>query len=161
MAYCKTARFVQFCAIGARTEVATMEPIPLIKRFADGDRIYVRAQQVWLVLVSIVMTSERQPKKPTTITYGELAVRMGYPDKRAGHTLARQLGIVGEYCKFNDLPALNAIVVNELTRAPGTDVVLRDGSTVAREQADIMRQDWYALRIPTTGTFRKVWESMN
>ena len=138
-----------------------MDEIPKIKRFADGDRVYVRAQQIWLILVAAVMNSGRNPRRPTTITYGDLAVLMGYPDKRAGHTLARQLGIVGEYCKLNDLPALNAIVVNEVTKTPGADVVVRDGSTVAREQADIMTEDWYALRVPTTGTFRKVWESLS
>jgi len=41
---------------------------------------------------------------------------MGYDSRRAGITLARQLGIVGEYCKANDVLPLNAIVVNQRTR---------------------------------------------
>lgn len=135
-----------------------MTDIPEIKRFAKGDRVYVQAQQIWLILVAFVMHSDRNPKRPATITYGDLAVCMGYPDKRAGHMLGRQLGIVGRYCVSNGLPALNSIVVNQDTGMPGADVVLGAGRTVAQEQRDIMKQDWFSFRVPTTGTFRKVWE---
>lgn len=141
-------------------KVKAKQNIPKIKRFARGDRLPVQAQQVWLILVAFVMHSKHDPKHPTTITYGEVAAAMGYPDPRAGHTLGRQLGIVGEFCKANDLPPLNAIVVNQNTGMPGNEVVLRDGRTVRQEQAAVMREDWFCLRVPTTGTFRKVLEAL-
>ena len=94
------------------------------------------------------------------MTYGELALRMGYEDTRAGHMLARQLGIVGTYCLMNDLPALNAMVVNATTNVPGEDVVLTPGRTFPQELQAIYRQDWYKVGVPTTGTLRKVWEAM-
>ena len=138
-----------------------MDDIPEIKRYDIGDRIYVQAQRIWLILVAFVKGPTRKPGDPKTITYGEVAELMGYPDRRAGHMLSRQLGIIGEYCRLNDLPALNSIVVNQTTGVPGEDVLLRDGRTVKEEQRAVMIEDWFSLRIPTTGTLRKVWDSMN
>ncbi len=44
---------------------------------------------------------------------------------------------------------------------PGAGVVLRDDRTVSEEQRAVGAMDWFRLRVPTTGTFRKVWESEN
>lgn len=134
--------------------------IPKVKEFGLGDRVYVQAQSMWLILVAHVMCPERSGIRPRTITYGDLAVRMGYEDPRAGHTLSRALGIVGEYCKYNDLPPLNVLVVNEITKQPGDNVVVRSGKTVSEEQRAVMKQNWFKIRVPTTGTFRQVWETV-
>src|SRR5262249_3139140 len=104
------------------------------------------------------MSSDRNPRKPATIPYGQVAKKMG-KDPRAGRNLKVALGIVGEFCKLNDLPTLNSIVVNEKTGVPGDHVVLRDGHSAAQEQADAMRRNWFDFRVPTTGTFRQVWEA--
>lgn len=130
-------------------------PIPTVKRFERGDRLYVQAQQVWLILVSFAMHATR---KMATMTYGDLALAMGHDNARAGHTLARQLGIVGRYCIENDLPPLNVLVVNQQTNVPGSEVVLRQGRSVREEQKAVLREDWFSVRVPTTGTFRQVWE---
>jgi hypothetical protein len=135
-----------------------MIAIPPLKRFKKGDRLYVQAQQIWLILVAFVMHSKRNPEKPAKTTYGELAKKMGYSDRRAGHMLNRQLWIVGKLCEVNNLPPLNTIVVNKDTGAPGQEVFLRKGRTLDQEQADVMREDWFKIRVPTTGTFRKIWE---
>jgi hypothetical protein len=137
-----------------------MDEIPTIRRYKAGDRLYVQAQRIWLILVAFVSSPTRGPTDEKTITYGELAELMGYPDKRAGHTLGRQLGIVGRYCRLNDLPALNAIVVDQTTGAPGEGVLLRDGRTVKQEQKAVLAQDWFQFGVPTTGTLRKVWASI-
>ena len=63
---------------------------PPLRYFKTGDSVHVRAQQVWLILVSTVMSSARNPRRPTVITYGDLAEAMGM-DRRAGITLNRQL----------------------------------------------------------------------
>lgn len=131
-----------------------------LRRYAAGDRLNVQAQRIWLILASFVSGPTRRPKDARTITYGDLAIRMGYADGRAGHTLARQLGIVGYCCLANGLPALNSIVVNAVTGAPGHDVVLGEGRTVAQEQLAVFRQDWHQVGVPTTGMLRAVWESM-
>jgi len=129
-----------------------------LRRYGAGDRLHVQAQRIWLILASFVSGPTRHHDDSRTITYGELALRMGYADGRAGHTLARQLGIVGYCCLQNGLPALNSIVVNAVTGAPGHDVVLGNGRTVAQEQRAVFRQDWHAVGVPTTGMLRSVWE---
>ena len=133
--------------------------IPKVKRFQRGDRVYVQAQQIWLILVAFVMFGDGSRRKKI-MTYGELAGTMGYDDYRAGHVLGRQLGIIGNYCVINDLPPLNVIVVTQETGVPGDEVILRRRRTVKEEQVAVCRQNWFAIRVPTTGTFRQVWESM-
>lgn len=134
--------------------------IPVVKRFGAADRLYVQAQQIWVILTGFVMWHQHAgAAMPPTITYGDLALKMGHDDRRVGHTLARQLGIVAQFCVRNDLPALNVIVVNQHTKMPGNDVIVRPGRTVHEEQTEVFGTDWYSLRVPTTGTFRKVWEA--
>lgn len=135
--------------------------VPAIRRYAAGDRLPVQAQRIWLILAGQVSGRDTPPShNARTITYGELALRMGYADTRAGHMLSRQLGIVGHYCLMNDLPALNALVVNATTKEPGGDVVLTPGRNFRDELRAIYRQDWYEVGVPSTGTLRKVWEAM-
>lgn len=134
--------------------------IPAIRRYGPGDRLPVQAQRIWLILAGFISGRDAPVPNAKTMTYGELALRMGYVDARAGHMLSRQLGIVGNYCLMNDLPALNAIVVNAQTREPGGDVVLTPGRSFSQEVRAIYRQDWYEVGIPSTGTLRKTWEAM-
>jgi hypothetical protein len=130
-----------------------------IRQYGAGDRVHVQAQRIWLILAGFVSGSTRKPGDPATITYGQLAVAMGL-DPRAGHTLGRQLGIVGRCCIENGLPALNSVVVNATTGAPGDWVVLSDGNSVEMEQRAVFQQDWYQVGVPTTGMLRKVWEEL-
>lgn len=133
--------------------------IPAIRRYAVGDRLPVQAQRIWLILTGFV-SGRPAPVSAAkrTMTYGELALRMGYADTRAGYTLGRQLGIVGHYCLMNGLPALNAMVVNKDTGEPGGDVVLTPPGNFRRELQAIFKQDWYEVGVPSAGTLRKVWE---
>lgn len=137
-----------------------MAMAPRLRLYGTGDRINVQAQRIWLILTAFVSGATRRTGDDRTITYGDLARRMGYADGRAGHTLGRQLGIVGNCCLRNGLPALNSIVVNATTGAPGHDVVLTGGRTVAQEQRAVFRQDWHAVGVPTTGMLRAIWEAM-
>ena len=132
--------------------------IPKIKKFVKGDRVYVRAQQVWVVLVAFVMSKPERSQR--TMNYGDLATKMGM-DSRAGIGLGRELGIVGYFCVQNGLPAINNIVVNRETGVPGVGVVTRKCKTIRHEQVDSFKTDWFEFRVPTTGTFRLVWEWMN
>lgn len=129
-----------------------------IRKFARGDRVYVQAQRIWLILTSFVSSPLRRVGDSGTITYGQLAERMGY-DPRAGHTLGRQLGIVGYCCLENGLPALNSIVVSA-HGAPGPEVVLKPGRNVVGEQKAVMSLDWHTVGVPTTAMLRRVWEAM-
>lgn len=137
-----------------------MKPaIPAIRRYAAGDRLHVQAQRIWLILAAFVSGKTRGSTDRKTMTYGELALEMGYGDARAGHMLGRQLGIVGRCCILNGLPPLNVIVVNQETGVPGDEVVLRPGRSVPKEQRAVFAQNWFEVGVPSTGTLRKVWEN--
>jgi hypothetical protein len=133
-----------------------------VSYYAEGDRLWVQAQRIWVILVGIVIASQVSGAGPKAarITYGDLAEVMGKP-RQAGRTLTRQLWMIGEYCKFNGLPTLNSIVVNQDTGVPGHDVVLSSGNSVAQEMTNVARFNWASVRIPSTATFRDVWEQLS
>jgi hypothetical protein len=130
-----------------------------LRRYALGDRVYVTAQQLWLILTGFVMW-DSTPNRDKRITYGQLALKAGYSSAQAGHMLGRQLGIVGNFCLQNDLPALNAIVVTQHTGMPGDEVVRRHDRSVPEEQNAVLNYNWYLVAAPTTGMLRKVWQNM-
>ena len=85
----------------------------MARRYQTGDRVYVQAQRIWLILSShaVLRREIRCNGFPNGLVgYGDLAELMG-KDRRAGITLTRQLGIVGHYCLEHELPPLNVIVV--------------------------------------------------
>ena len=133
-----------------------------MKTYQRGDSIPKQAQQIWLILVSVVQL--RPNDKSYTggwgrglVTYGAVAELMGKP-RRAGVTLTRQLGIIGKYCEENDLPALNAIVVSKNQGEPGDDVVLSKSDDIAEEQKSVFEEDWFSFRPPTVNQLRGVYE---
>ena len=137
--------------------------VPPAKFFGRGDALYVQAQQIWLILVGLIMARRHvsfdrrlQMRLPELIYYSELCELMGKPG--AQRTLDRQLGITGRYCVLNDLPPINAVVVNKTTEMPGHDVVVRPGRMVEEEMAAAGSYNWYSVRVPTIGAFRKVYD---
>ena len=138
--------------------MAENDDLPTIKRYGESERVHVRAQQIWLILVAWVMEHGSQRHQPEPITYGDLAEKMGL-DRRAGRTLARPLGLVGQLCLANQLPALNAIVVNEQSGRPGHAVVVSEDRSPKEEQRLVFAFNWYSVRMPTPGMFRDVWEA--
>jgi hypothetical protein len=134
---------------------------PVAKFYDPGDRLYMQAQRIWLILVGyVIWRREFTPELPPLITYGALAEQMGI-DPRAGHTLGRQFGIVADFCVRNGLPALNAIVVTRGTREPGDGVVYTPENTLSEEQRAVADFDWFKVRPLTTGTLRQVWEDIS
>lgn len=130
--------------------------------FGEGDRLWAQAQRIWVILVGIVIASQIKGASANSarVTYGDLAQAMGKP-RQAGRTLTRQLWMIGEYCKFNELPTLNSIVVNQDTGLPGHDVVLSSGNSVQKEMSNVARFDWSSVRVPSISTFRDVWEQIS
>lgn len=124
-------------------------------RLAQGSRVWDQAEQVWRILTAVAMMAGRTGKR--TITYGELAEFMGY-DSRAGHTLGRPLGLVGQMCLSSRLPPLNVLVVTQHGQQPGDEVLLRPGSTVAADQEAVLAEDWFGWRAPVAGSFRRLLE---
>jgi len=143
---------------------AKIDGVPAIRRYARGDQLHVTAQRIWMILVALAQ-APRLPdvavgkggRRVPTITYGELADMIGR-SFQAGRTMNRELLIIGEYCKLNNLPCLNALVVN-LEGDCGHGVVLSQGSAGAERRA-IAKVDWFALGVPTTGTLRKLYAAV-
>ncbi|MHC2582673.1 hypothetical protein ACVI1J_005152 [Bradyrhizobium diazoefficiens] len=131
---------------------------PAIRRYSHGDRVYVRAQQVWMILVGHVMNTSGK-FTDRLLTYGDLAKKMGISPK-AAIGLGREVGIVGEYCLLNGLPALNCIVVGQQTGAPGHGVLVGKNKSWRDEARDSFATDWFRYRVPSTGTLRQVWEQL-
>ena len=151
--------------------------VPTIKTYATtGMRDYVRAQQAWMVLTAFVSCCPRaisdlekgkvldidsiSVRKPKTITYGDLAILMGYEKPQAGHTLGTPLWLVGHYCLKNGLPALNSIVVNQETGKPGPGVVKHPGREYTEDQRLVMNTHWFKYRTPSISAFRKMAEEL-
>jgi len=62
-------------------------------------------------------------------------------------------------CLATGLPPLNVLVVTQHGQQPGDEVVLRPGSTVAKDQRDVLAEDWFQWRAPVAGSFRAFLES--
>lgn len=122
----------------------------------EGERNYVRAQVIWQILIGYVQFKQDiSGKGKGLITYGDLADLMGYPDRRAGRTLQQPLGIIFRFCKANDLPYLNAIVVNEDTGIAGWEDMFADEKQHRAEHKRVLSHNWFMVRPPSAGTLKK------
>lgn len=95
-----------------------------------------RAFQAWLILIK--HATERR-----TITYQALSIEMH--GKPAQGTLAGVLGCIAFFCRENDLPALNCIVVRKGTGTSGHGIP--EGGDEMRER--VYEFPWYNLYPPT------------
>ena len=99
--------------------------------------------------------------RPFLISYQNLCETMGLHEK-ASPTISAPLGLVGQFCVANDLPALNLLVVSKKYYRPGSDdLITRPGKTYREEQMDAaFKVNWWSHGTPVPGTFRKVDEYM-
>ena len=131
----------------------------MVRCYGKGDRLYVQAQQIWLILSAYAVfrgTESLNGLPKGLLTYGDLAELMRKP-RRAAYTLGRQLGIVGYYCLSCKLPPLNVIVVNEKEEKPGWRVVWTPGSSVRKDQRKVLQYPWFELRPPTINALKDVY----
>ncbi len=87
------------------------------------------------------------------ITYGEAAKLMGY-SPQAGRTLGGALGLISGFCEKNELPHLNAIVVDFETGEPGEGVPLAKGVNILDVQKEVLRENWFAIKAPSMRNLR-------
>jgi hypothetical protein len=109
-----------------------------------------QALAIWPILVR--RATETGSTTVAKITYGDLAVAIGYPHKGAARAIKPALGLIGLYCIKHNMPALNALVVNQASMEAGDSVVLTDGETPRTERASIIAFDWLAAEPPTAKT---------
>ena len=111
-------------------------------KYSSKERVCVRAQQVWLILVGAVMC---RTGSIVTINYQDLSNKLGFAQ---ANRLNRELGLIRDYCLANKLPPLNSIVVNSRTGEPGFGVETSPESTARLDQIKVMRVDWYEYCVP-------------
>jgi hypothetical protein len=130
------------------------------RKFAQGDRVHVQAQQIWQILVGLLIAKRLEGRTDqVTITYGDLAIAMGR-SSLAGRSIIKPLWIIGEYCKDVGLPTLNSIVINKLRGEPGDHVVLSEGRTIPQEMAAVNQFNWSEISPPSRGTLLVVWNTI-
>lgn len=118
--------------------------------FEQGQPGTLRAQQVWQILTAIAYDRK-------TITYGQLAERMGYPPGVVGPFMNNFLNPVALYCQSNNLPILPVLVVSEITGQPGGGI----DQYVGRERIDgererVFQTNWHLIVPPTSDHFAQV-----
>ena len=95
----------------------------------------VQAQQIWNILVGFVGHGcVGKLGQPGLITYGELADKMGYRAEVA-LTLHDPLTRIAHFCEANDIPYLNAVVVNLATGEAGAEVRRNEAISLAQQVA--------------------------
>lgn len=131
-------------------QIPKLKPLP-----PTGARRHEQAHFIWIALSAWV-----QHQKDRIITYGELAILLGY-EAQAGRTLADALGMVSLYCLYNDLPPLSCIVVPKNSDSPGWEGMIPNGSSVSKEQKRVWKTKWHLFRTPSPGTFRRVKQNLD
>lgn len=135
-----------------------------MKYYKKGDRIPVRAQQIWLILTAHAMLKPDGDYKRDDgwsgwgsgkITYGNLAIQMGM-DPKAGVTLSKHLAVIGYFCQEQGLPPLNAIAINDTSGQPGYGVVETDG--FEEDQKKVWATDWFSIRPPSIKALRDIYD---
>jgi len=105
-----------------------------------------QAKAIWVVLAK--RATDTGSTTVAKITFGDLAVAIGYPHKGAARAIKPALSLIGQYCVKHNLPALNALAVNQASMEVGDEVVVNDGTTPREERANIVAFDWAAVEVP-------------
>jgi len=100
---------------------------------------FERAGRAWYILVEC-------SKNKQSITYGQLADKMGLHPRVCGYFL----GLIQEHCKTKKLPALQSLVVNKRTRTPGNGYIAspRDLREIQRTQDKVFNCAWTRISNP-------------
>lgn len=119
-----------------------------MRAFDDEANVPARAVQIWQILIGAAVRRQ-------TVTYGQLAKIMGFGG--AG-VFGQMLYAIHLYCDANDLPYLNAIVVNKATGEPGGEYPAPRAS-IPRTHARVWEYPWHAYYVPSQADLRASWES--
>ena len=113
----------------------------------------VRAQQVWTILIGAA--SNRQ-----TMTYLELAIRMGFKENVPARVTAPYMDAVARYCQQAGLPPLTVLVVGQNTGIPGDGLLpfIPEDSTYDAEREKVYQCQWHQMVVPSPDEFRGVWQ---
>lgn len=128
------------------------------KTYAQDDRRWVVAQQIWMVLVGFAMTrNATHNAAEKTLSYDALASDLGWSGRDRAMKVRGALGLVGLYCAVNKLPMLNLLVVESSTGRPGSQAVIpHENADLASLHRRALAFRWASVRVPTPGAFRRI-----
>jgi len=98
---------------------------------------YERAKRAWDILVEYAGNGQYT-------TYGELGERMGVHCR----TCRYFLGKIQQYCKNNNLPPLQSLVINKSTRKPGEGYVATATDNMQSIHQRVFGFDWDSISNP-------------
>ena len=119
-----------------------LEPLPRTSVY--------QALDIWPVLRGRAANSPDEAR----ITYGNLAVAIDYPSRRAARSLRHALGLIGWYCLDHGQPCLNSLAVSQKTMECGGSEVLHEGLTPGKERANVVKVDWDTVELPAVRALR-------
>lgn len=125
------------------------------RKFVQGDRTYVRAQQAWQILSSYVIFRQNDEGfGEGLISYKALGKWMGINGQNAGLQTIPPVKHIFRFCQANDLPLLSAMVVTrKSTKNPGWDYEVSE-ETMRDLQDKVLAFDWFSIRTPTSANFK-------
>lgn len=103
----------------------------------------MRALQIWIILANCAQNRQ-------TLTYSDLATRIGYQDVRP---LGQVLDYVWHYCNQHDLPPLTGLIVNKNTGLPGEGM----GDYTLADQEIVFKYNWYNVVPPSPDAFEQTY----
>lgn len=96
-----------------------------------------RAYEAWPILVDVAI-------KNTTITYGELAKKLGIHHRAIRYVL----GVIQDYCLGEKLPPLTIVVVNQSEGMPGDGFIAWDADDLETGLAKVYGFNWRLVENP-------------
>jgi hypothetical protein len=118
----------------------------MLKETPTGQKWALRALQCWPILIS-------KAKSNSIITYGDLANLINFYPNLLGDIL----GHILSFCKKNDLPLLNSIVVDKTTGIPGEGAELK-AEQVPPIQMEVFAFDWFDIIPPTLDELKEAFD---
>jgi len=131
----------------------------MLKRYKPDDQNFTQAQQIWAILSGYAeFQIDESSWGKGKVTYSDLTRRMGLNSSFA-RIISTRLDIIANFCKQNNLPALNVIVVSKSDGKPGHAVLLSQFNNTDDETEAVLNTNWYEIRIPSIREFREAHEA--
>ncbi|MBM4294622.1 MAG: hypothetical protein FJ126_06935 [Deltaproteobacteria bacterium] len=119
----------------------------MVEETPSGKKWALRSLQCWPILIS-------RAKSKSILTYGDLANLINFPYP---NLLSDILGHMLSFCKKNDLPLLNSIVVDKTTGIPGEGAELK-AEQVPAIQMKVFAFDWFDIIPPTIEELKEAFD---
>jgi hypothetical protein len=129
------------------------------KLFSEKKRTHeVTAQRIWSYMVGyLAFRQDGYGLGEGIITYGNLAVKVGYDTTKSGLAIVEPVKLVSRFCSDNDLPYLTSMIVREDTKHPGWDDMFPSEKKYLKAQNKVLKygDKWLDIVPPSGNVFKK------